>query len=191
MSESFFTAEPQRRYAATEGKRSTHRRGTEYAEIYIFLYSPSAPSRLPGGGQAAPPRCNVRILLHRRDTERQSRNQRSKLYFTTETQSTQRSEYFLIKNPLLRVLRASAVNVPDSFHRRDTGHEKKSKNHQNCKFHLNEIKYLQRLIFAKRDFFSRPQSSQRVTFLSAPSAPPRCNKVSNVNRGSCSSILPV
>ncbi len=36
------------------------------------------------------------------------------------------------------------------------GHEKKSKNHQNCKFCLNEIKYLQLLIFAKRDFFSRP-----------------------------------
>jgi hypothetical protein len=36
------------------------------------------------------------------------------------------------------------------------GHEKKSKNHQNCKLGLNEIKYLQLLIFAKRDFFSRP-----------------------------------
>jgi hypothetical protein len=35
-------------------------------------------------------------------------------------------------------------------------HEKKSTNHQNCKFCLNEIKYLQLLIFAKRDFFSRP-----------------------------------
>ena len=38
------------------------------------------------------------------------------------------------------------------------GHEKKSKNHQNYKFGLNEIKYLQLLIFAKRDFFSRPAS---------------------------------
>jgi hypothetical protein len=32
------------------------------------------------------------------------------------------------------------------------GHEKKFKNHQNCNFGLNEIKYLQLLIFAKRDF---------------------------------------
>jgi hypothetical protein len=36
------------------------------------------------------------------------------------------------------------------------GHEKKSKNHQNCYFGLNKIKYLQLWIFAKRDFFSRP-----------------------------------
>ncbi len=43
------------------------------------------------------------------------------------------------------------------------GHEKKSKNHQNYKFCLNEIKYLQLLIFAKRDFFSRPQSSRRLS----------------------------
>jgi hypothetical protein len=42
------------------------------------------------------------------------------------------------------------------------GHEKKFKNDQNCKFGLNEIKYLQLLIFAKRDFFSRPQSSRRI-----------------------------
>jgi hypothetical protein len=37
-----------------------------------------------------------------------------------------------------------------------SGHEKKFKNDQNCKFGLNKINYLQRLIFAKRDFFSRP-----------------------------------
>jgi hypothetical protein len=36
------------------------------------------------------------------------------------------------------------------------GHEKKSKNHQNCNFGLNKIKYLQLRILAKRDFFSRP-----------------------------------
>jgi hypothetical protein len=60
---------------------------------------------------------------------------------TTEAQSSQSSEYFLIKNSLLRALR---------------GREKKFKNHQNCKFSLNEIKYLQLLIFPKRDFFSRP-----------------------------------
>ena len=56
-------------------------------------------------------------------------------------QRRRRSEYFLIKNSLLSALR---------------GHEKKFKNQQNCKFGLNEIKYLQLLIFAKRDFFSRP-----------------------------------
>ena len=38
------------------------------------------------------------------------------------------------------------------------GHEKKFKNHQNCNFGLNEIKCLQLLIFANRDFFSRPVS---------------------------------
>jgi hypothetical protein len=46
------------------------------------------------------------------------------------------------------------------FWGRDTkvslGHEKKFKNHQNCNFGLNEIKYLQLLILAKRDFSSRP-----------------------------------
>jgi hypothetical protein len=31
------------------------------------------------------------------------------------------------------------------------GHEKKFKKHQNCKFGINEIKYLQLLIFAKRE----------------------------------------
>ena len=40
----------------------------------------------------------------------QSRNQSSKPYFTAETQSSQRSEYFLIKNSLLRALSASAVS---------------------------------------------------------------------------------
>ena len=39
-----------------------------------------------------------------------------------------------------------------------SGQEKKFKNHQICKFRRNEIKYLQLLIFAKRDFFSRPAS---------------------------------
>jgi len=36
------------------------------------------------------------------------------------------------------------------------GREKKFKNHQNRKICPNEIKYLQLLILAKRDFFSRP-----------------------------------
>ena len=35
-----------------------------------------------------------------------------KKYFTTETQSSQRSEYFLIKNSLLCALSASAVSHP-------------------------------------------------------------------------------
>jgi len=38
------------------------------------------------------------------------------------------------------------------------GREKKFKNHQNRKICPNEIKYLQLLILAKRDFFSRPAS---------------------------------
>jgi hypothetical protein len=44
------------------------------------------------------------------------------------------------------------------FHHRDTGREKKFKNDENAKIGLNEIKYLQVPIFAKIDFFSRPQS---------------------------------
>ncbi len=36
------------------------------------------------------------------------------------------------------------------------GREKKFKNHQNYKFGLNEIKYLQRSFLRKRGFFSRP-----------------------------------
>jgi hypothetical protein len=38
-----------------------------------------------------------------------------KPYFTTETQSSQRSEYFLIKNSLLCALGASAVKSSESF----------------------------------------------------------------------------
>jgi hypothetical protein len=49
-------------------------------------------------------------LLTAKNLARQSRNQSSKPYFTAETPSSQRSEYFLIKNSLLRVLRASAVS---------------------------------------------------------------------------------
>jgi hypothetical protein len=80
-------------------------------------------------------------VLTAKNLARQSRDQSSKPYFTAKTQSSQRSEFFLIKNFLLGVL---------------SGHEKKFKNHQNCKFRRNEIKSLQLLIFAKRDFFSRP-----------------------------------
>jgi hypothetical protein len=36
------------------------------------------------------------------------------------------------------------------------GHEKKFKNDENAKISLNEIEYLQVLIFAKIDFFSCP-----------------------------------
>jgi hypothetical protein len=36
--------------------------------------------------------------------------------FTTETQSSQRSEYFLIKNSLLCALSASAVQAPDPYY---------------------------------------------------------------------------
>ena len=42
---------------------------------------------------------------------RLSRNQSSNRYFTTEAQSSQSSEYFIIENSLLRVLRASAVKT--------------------------------------------------------------------------------
>jgi hypothetical protein len=44
-----------------------------------------------------------------KDLARRSRNQSSNPYFTTEAQSSQSSEYLLIKNFLLRALRASAV----------------------------------------------------------------------------------
>jgi len=44
-----------------------------------------------------------------KDLARQSRNKSSNPYFTTEAQRSQSSEYFLIKNFLLRALRASAV----------------------------------------------------------------------------------
>ena len=40
----------------------------------------------------------------------QNCTQSSNRYFTTEAQSSQSSEYFLIKNSLLRALRASAVS---------------------------------------------------------------------------------
>src|SRR4029453_11519315 len=55
--------------------------------------------------------------------------------------------------------RGTACRAATSIPLRDLrGHEKKSKNHQNCNFGLNKIKYLQLRIFAKRDFFSRPAS---------------------------------
>src|SRR3990172_6308449 len=44
-------------------------------------------------------------------TARLRRNQGSIPYFTTEAQSSQSSEYFLIKNSLLRDLSASALQV--------------------------------------------------------------------------------
>jgi hypothetical protein len=42
---------------------------------------------------------------------RQSRSQSSKSHFTAETPSSQRSEYFLIKNSLLCVLNPSALKI--------------------------------------------------------------------------------
>jgi len=53
------------------------------------------------------------------------------------------------------------------------GHEKKSKNHQNCKFCLNEIKYLQLLNFAKRDFFLTTCASAVNLFFQFGAALPR------------------
>ena len=53
-------------------------------------------------------------MTERIASARQSRN--SEPYFTAETQSSQRSEYFLIKNSLLCALRASAVRYPNSSH---------------------------------------------------------------------------
>jgi hypothetical protein len=41
----------------------------------------------------------------------QKQERRNKTIFTTETESSQRSDYFLIKNSLLCVLGASAVNL--------------------------------------------------------------------------------
>ena len=51
-----------------------------------------------------------RAGLTAKNPARQSRNQSSKLCFTAETQSSQRSEYFLIKNSLLAGLSVSAVS---------------------------------------------------------------------------------
>jgi hypothetical protein len=51
-------------------------------------------------------------------------------------------------------------NLEKTFYRRGSGREKKFKNNENSKISLNEIKYLQVLIFAKTNFFSRFQSSQ-------------------------------
>ena len=87
------------------------------------------------------------ILFTTKGPARQSRNQSSNRYFTAEAQSSQSWEYFSIKNSLLRAL---------------SGHEKKLKNDEIRKIGINKIKYLQVLILAKIDFFSRP-------------APPRCN----------------
>jgi hypothetical protein len=52
---------------------------------------------------------------------------------------------FLIKTSLLGVL---------------SGHEKKFQNDENVKISLNEIEYLQVLIFAKTNFFSCPASQR-------------------------------
>jgi len=68
----------------------------------------------------------------------------SNRYFTTEARSSQSSEYFLIKNSLLRALR---------------GHEKKSKNNRIRKNGMNKINHLRVPIPAKIDFFSRPAPS--------------------------------
>ena len=46
---------------------------------------------------------------------RPRRNQSSKPYFTAETRSSQRSEYFLIKTLLLCALSVSAVRYPNSY----------------------------------------------------------------------------
>jgi len=73
------------------------------------------------------------------------RRQARKDLFTAETQSTQRVE-FLPNRETAELLCALC------------GREKKFKNLQNRKICLNEIKYLQLLILAKRDFFSRPVS---------------------------------
>jgi hypothetical protein len=68
----------------------------------------------PPGGEpvifAAKVRVGERAILTTKDLARQRRNQSSKPYFTTEAQSSQSSEFFLIKNSLLRALRASAVS---------------------------------------------------------------------------------
>ena len=48
--------------------------------------------------------------INRKNLTQQSGNQSSKSYFTAEAQSSQRSEYFLIKNSLLCVLSASVVS---------------------------------------------------------------------------------
>ena len=62
---------------------------------------------------------------------------------TAEARRTQSKEYPIIKCSELRDL---------------CGHEKKLKNDEIRKIGINKIKYLQVLILAKIDFFSRPVS---------------------------------
>jgi hypothetical protein len=50
-----------------------------------------------------------------KDMAQHSRNRRRKAGFTAEAQSSQSSECFLIKNSLLRALRASAVKLSETF----------------------------------------------------------------------------
>jgi hypothetical protein len=66
-----------------------------------------------------------------------------KIELTAEARRAQNQEFLIKEHSELCVL---------------SGHEKKFKNDENAKIGLNEIKYLQVLIFAKIDFFSRPAS---------------------------------
>ena len=60
-----------------------------------------------------PQRLRGEFLVQRRKVmaAEQKQERRNKTIFTTETESSQRSDYFLIKNSLLCVLGASAVNL--------------------------------------------------------------------------------
>ena len=84
---------------------SIHRRDTESAEIGVILDQEIFSLR--------PQRLRGEFLVQRRKVmaAEQKQERRNKTIFTAETQSSQRSDYFLIKNSLLCVLSASAVNL--------------------------------------------------------------------------------
>jgi hypothetical protein len=74
--------------------------------------------------------------------------------------------------------RASGFRVA---HRGGAGREKKFQNHQDCKFCLNEIKYLRLLIFGKVDFFSRPLRARRKSNEDIILKKPSANSVVNAS----------
>jgi hypothetical protein len=77
--------------------------------------------------------------------------------FTARKAEQKKANGLFLSKDSVRIFRAALHAV--------LGREKKFKNIKNCNFGLNEIRYLQLLIFAKRDFFSRPSSQQWRTAL--------------------------
>jgi hypothetical protein len=93
-------------------RRGYKNRGPEIAVIGI-VFNMASSLRNPCSWAELCLLAAFRLLLT--GLARQSRNRNSNRYFTTEAQSSQSSEYLLIKNSLLRALRASAVSSPNYF----------------------------------------------------------------------------